>query len=302
MTQPKLALRNSGFGGRGYRDFRTGEVVPSITTVLGAINKDGITQWAVDQTAAYAVANVDWLLSRSEEVGWNGLRWYWRRGKETDWDDPEIDIHNYHEGVLNDLAELGDLVHEYVEADLNGWFEPELVRDEQYSMIEAYLLWKDEHDIEVIATEVTVFGNGYAGTFDAILKIDGVVTLVDVKTSRAVRDTHIGQIAALAYADVAAVQVPAGTLGAYEFKPRKNDKTVDSYWMLQGMWDVDSYAVLQIRPDDVDSAGNVVPAFCELHELSREQVDAGWGLFQGALQIRQAEKKLKEATKAVTHN
>ena len=107
--EPKLRVRSSGHGGSGYKHPHTGDVVPGVTTVLKRLDKPGVLQWAVDNTAAYAVANVDGLLNRTEEQGFGFLRWYWKR-------DPLkgdlSDIRNYSDGVLNDAAELGTMMHD----------------------------------------------------------------------------------------------------------------------------------------------------------------------------------------------
>ena len=297
MTAPKLSVTASGYSGRGYRNPWTGEVVPGITTVLGAINQPAILQWSVDQVAAYAATIAEDLVGRDEEQRFRMLRFYHSRAKESDFDDPLVDLHDAHTGVLNDLAELGTAVHSYVEADLNGWMDPDIFRPEQEQMVVAYLQWRQEHDIEVHATEASVFGQGYAGTADAFLKIDGVNTLLDVKTSRAVRDSHIAQLAALGAAHTMAREVPEGTEGAVGFKSRQSDKQFSSWWVAGDVPPIQQYAVLQIRPDDYDKNGVFIPAFCEMHVIDQRQIDASFGLFEGALQIRHAQRKLKDVEK-----
>lgn len=297
MSEPKLARAASGLGGRGYKNPFTGEVVPSVTTALGAIDKPGIRQWIADNTAAYAVANIDHLLNRTEEQGYNFLRWYWNRMKDSDFDDPTVDIRDYHTGVLNDAAELGTLTHEWIEADLNDWFEPDIFRDEQAQMIAEYLAWKTEHDIEVACTEATLFGQGYAGTVDWIGQIDGVWTLVDNKTSRNTWDEHIAQLAALGAAHTWLREVPAGTPGA-----QKHEKTVKgvkqvSWWVQDEIPPIQQYAILHVRPDDYNSKGEFVPAFCKLKIVPQAEIDAGWEMFQGALQVRKSQSRLKEVRK-----
>lgn len=297
MSAPKLVVASSGFGGRGYRNPWTKEVVPSVTTALGALDKPGVLQWSVDQVAAYAAVHAEALLSRSEDQAYRMLRFYHSRAKERDFDDPMVDLRNAHTGVLNDLAELGTAVHEWIEADLNGWIEPNIYREEQEQMIVSYLEWKSEHDIEVTATEATVFGSGYAGTSDAFLKIDGVHTLVDVKTSRAVRDEHVAQLAALGAADLIAQETTEDHPEAVGHKPRKADKEFSSWWLKDVMPPVQQYAVLQVRPDDYATDGTFIPSFCELHMISQARIDAGFELFKGALQARYAQKLMREASK-----
>lgn len=308
MTDPVLRIPASGLGGSGYKNPVTGERVPGVTTVLGVIDKPQLKQWAVDQTAAYAVANIDSLLNRTEEQGYNFLRWYWNRMKPEDFDDPDNDLRNYHVGVLNDAAELGTLVHEWIEADLNEWFEPDITRDEQAQMIVEYLAWRDAHEIEVYCTEATLFGQGYAGTTDWIGKITclhedpcvepGTSVAVDNKTSRNTWDEQIAQLAALGACHTWMRQVPAGTPGAHKHEKTTKGKKSTSWWLPQEVPPIQQYALLHIRPDDYDYNGNFIPAFCELKVIPLEEIEVGYEMFEGALQVRKSQARLKALRKA----
>jgi hypothetical protein len=240
--------------------------------------------------------------------------------RKPDFDDPEVDIHDYHRGVLNDLADLGTMVHSYIEADLRGDFEPPLVRPEQIQMAEQYLLWRASVDLKVVQTEVTVFGDGYAGTADAFLWIDGILYAVDHKTSRAVRDEHMAQLAALGACHSMAIEVPAGTEGAtshtkkVEADPsepgaeRRVKKVLGQpvdYWVKdETRWfvaeplpPIEGYGVLQLRPDDTNTKGEFVPSFCEFHVIPNKVIDSAFELFKGALAVRVAQKGLKYTKK-----
>ena len=305
MAAPKLRIPASGHGGSGYVlppvqvDGKPLKAV-GVTTALGSAGESGgLVQWAVNNTAAYAVANLEALYGKSEYQGYQMLRFYHTRAKESDFDDPEVDIHNYHSGVLNDAAELGTLTHEWLEAHLAGEFEPTLVREEQTEMIEAFLQWESEHDIEVILQEATVYGyiDGmpYAGTFDAILVIDGVTYLVDYKTSAAVRPSHIAQMAAYGMATGLMVECDPFTEGA---QPHENKKTGEvSYWVEKPLPPFQKYGVLQVRPGTFDDSGTYKPAFVKFHEVSDDMIAAGLDFFKGAMYARHAETKLKKYLK-----
>lgn len=298
--EPKLRVAASKYGGSGYRiPTRKGGdgkplLVPGVTTVLGALDKGGIVQWAVDNTAAYAIANVDALLNRTEEQGYGFLRWYHTRMKPRDFDDPTVDIRDYSSGVLNDLAELGTGTHDWVADFLNDYFPDDLVRDEQVEMVDRFLEWFADHEVTVIATEITVVGADWAGTLDYILVIDGVVYLVDLKTARMVRASHFAQLAALGSAEAMMREVDAGYPGAVEYETKKWGKT---YWIEEPLPDFSEYAILHMRPQDTDSKGNWIESFCELKVVSHEKIQAAHGLFTGALQARHAERKLRELEK-----
>jgi hypothetical protein len=314
MALPELAVTQSGFGGRGYilpvsgdepfvtitKDGKKMHVAcdadgkklmfPSVTTVLKAAAQPGITQWAVDQTAAYAVANVDALLGRSETQGWNMLRWY--HGRKPKPLEDGFDIRNYHEGVLNDAGEMGTAMHEWIEADLDPLVsypdvsqQPELFWD----MVPVWNEWRDAHELVTLYTEVTVYNmrEGYAGTFDWIGYIDGILTLLDFKTSRSVWPEHKRQQAAICNADFMLV---------------KEVVDGEATWKRLPLPIIEAVGLLHIRPDDVDKDGNPLLAYCEYVEV--EDLDLHYSAFVGCLNMKKADiavairDKEREASKA----
>lgn len=308
MTQPKLAVAASGYEGRGYRRIFEGdgsEVVMSVTTALNCIEKPGLVQWGVDLTAAYAIANVDALMQRSEEQGFRYLRYYHNRltGKKLDDPDGDIDLNSYHSGVLNDLAERGTWMHSYVEDALSDGFPADPFREDLAEMVIAFHEWFDSlENVKVISIERTVFGNNYAGTYDLILEIDGVRYLIDVKTSKKVYETHVCQLAALGAAATTAVEVPAGTEGAklHTMTPavaRLHNGQTESWWIEEPVPAFEKYAVLQIRPSDVTNEGEYVAPYCKLHVIPQRQIDAGFSMFEAAVDLRIAQRELKQAEK-----
>jgi len=301
VTHPKLSVPSSGLGGRGYRQiFDDGTPVPSVTTALGALEKPGIVNWHVEQTAAFAVANIDNLLQRDEEQGMRFLQFYSRRLKPDKVDD--IDVYNYSMGVLDDLADVGNFIHDYIEADLNDWIPPEPDREDKAEMVDAYHEWRDQHDVEALTTEATVFGDGYAGTLDAILKVDGELMLIDVKSSRRVYDSHVAQLAALGAAHSMAVEVEEGTEGSVYSKivpsvAKHHGGQVDSWWLEEPLPPFTSYGVLQVRPSDYDNDGEYVAPFCKLHTIPHSLVEASFGLFQAGLMARKAKREYDKVVK-----
>jgi len=306
VTSPLYRVRASGFQGSGYaRPPVAGEksklvtnadgemieaavdergnviTVPGVTTVVGmGGDPGGLVQWSVDQVAAYAVANVDSLLSRTQEQGWGFLRFYHKR--KPDLTDPLL---NAHSGVLNDLAELGTNVHEYVEWDLLGQngFPPPIDSVQMQQMVDAYYTWKFQHDIEVVAVELTVYGDGYAGTLDLILRIDGVLYLLDIKTSRNVGDAHRWQLAALDKADT--YYYTLENTVARSKDALRND---DEQW---------NYGFLHTRPDDIAKDGSVIPAFFKLEIEPAEDIDVNYDSFLACLTLRKNQRTLKDRWK-----
>lgn len=302
MTIPKLSVPSSGLSGRGYRNPFTGEVVPGVTTVLGILEKPGIVNWHIENTVAYAVTHVDELLSRTEEAGMRFLQYYTRRLNQDTLDDESINALNYSMGVLDDLANVGNFIHDFIEADINDWFEPEPWRADLLQMANAYVLWSLENSITEAVTERTLFGAGYAGSADGIGTINGVKTLWDNKSSRAIYDSHVGQLAALGACDTMAEEVEEGTEGAVYYKmipsvAKHHGGQVDSWWVEKPVPEFTQYGVLQVRPDDSDTKGNAIEAFCEFHVIEQDLIEAGWELFQGALRARHGQARLKKLMK-----
>lgn len=302
MSEPKLRIKASGYSGSGYFQPFTGERLIGVTTALGVIDKPGLRQWAVDQTAAWAALNAEQLQGMEEEQRYKMLRFYHSRFKSEHFDDPMIDIRNAHVGVLDDASNLGTKMHDLFEAETQGWIEPDLYRDEELQMAEQLYIWLAENDIELFAAEATLFGQtehglGFGGTADFLGLVNGVPTCLDLKTSRSTWDTHFAQLSALGATHTMAKEVPKGTPGAVEYTATVDKVKRTSYWVPAEVPPISQYAVLRLRPDDVDSKGLFKPAFCELKIVSQEMIEAGWRLFQGSVYTRHAQRDMKQLEK-----
>lgn len=219
-SEPILRVKASGLKGSGYKIVTQLDangravIVPGVTTVTNISHKPALVQWACDQTAAYAATHIDQLLNRSELEGYAYLRYRWKREPKLDADP---NMRNWHEYVLNDAADMGRWGHAYVESDLLNEFGPEVTEDWQQEIADQWAAFKFEHDIEVGLVEATVYNPiGYAGTFDLLVKIDGVWYLLDIKTSRGTWPEHYMQLAALGAAPVYMRQTTAFPYGNYE--------------------------------------------------------------------------------------
>lgn len=284
MTLPALAVKQSGYGGRGYKNPVTGDgrIVPSVTTILKAEAKPAIAQWVADNTAAYAIANATELLSHSEEWGYKYLRWYHSRTPNPD--DPDLNIYNHHQGVLNDAAEQGTWMHEWIQADIvKGLPYPDVsvANQNHWDMIEAWEKWKAGKDFEPLWTETTVWNGeeGYAGTFDGMWRINDKVYLMDIKTSRGVHGSAWMQLAALRAAPEALVAQP------------------DETYIALRDWQkpVQAVGVLHVRPRDVDNKGNEMAPFVKwVHGYDEEH---HLSAFRGLLQYQHAQRALTLATR-----
>lgn len=196
MTQPQLTKlelwgqANAYNEGRAYRHPVSGKQYPSITTILKMVDKSGMAQWAADQAVEWCVENAHLLLTKSQEQGKKAARFRWK-------------------DVANERAEVGTGVHEYIEAEHTGsWETPELDA-EQLLIIEEWYKLNQEHDIVPVHSELTMSNefDGWMGTADGVWLIDGVLTIVDTKTSKNTWPEHRYQLAALRNATEWHVQV-----------------------------------------------------------------------------------------------
>jgi hypothetical protein len=94
-------------------------------------------------------------------------------------------------------ANLGTAVHDWIEKHILGVLDetgdPAMPRNKRVRHgVETFLRWEDSHDIEYLHTERYVYSvqHNYVGTLDIIARIDGVLSLADIKTSKAVYDEY----------------------------------------------------------------------------------------------------------------
>lgn len=187
MAAPELArfAKENDGDGRYYVHPLTGQRVPSVTSVLRLADKSGLAQWAADQCLQWCIDNWYVLSERSNEAAFHLARHKWTK-------------------VRDERAQVGTGVHETIEAlHTGGWDFPEL-DDEQQRIMQHWYQLNEEHDIQPIHSEFTVWDaeREYAGTADGLWVIDGVRTLVDIKTSKSHWPEHDAQLAALYYAPI----------------------------------------------------------------------------------------------------
>lgn len=239
------------------------QIVFSVTTVLGMIEKGALKQWYADQVAAKIAANPDASFTRTEGEVFNFFRW---AGSN----------------ALKEAGELGDHLHSYAEADLGGKpqepYWPD-ARDQQLQDLWHELRWA--HNLEAEHLEVTAWSHkhGYAGTLDGLGWLDGKYTLWDIKTSRNLWEEHKEQLAALGNADELLT----------EPEPLK--------WQRVDMPPIEQYAILRVRPDDIDSKGNPVPGFWAVHTYPVEEINDYFPTFLGALAVKNGRELTKKYKK-----
>lgn len=312
MSQPELTVKQSGFGGRGYRipgrrdQYGKAETWPGVTTVLKQVAKPGLHQWIADQTAAYAVANIARLNDYSDERSWGYLRFYWSREPDQS---KAIALRSHADGVRDDAAELGTNLHEIADAWLEGSTMPNPTAPEVDEMMDAFEEFCRTHRVERHWGEFTVVDDDrrVAGTADGDWTItclhdgpgcfhDGTRgphrCLVDVKTSRWTWPEHGMQVAFLAQADIAMVRVQQGEPGAMRFEKTEDGKKRVSWWIERFQPSYDRTVLLHIRPRDLSPSGDRIEAFAELVDTTKDS-DLHLQGFDGALALARTMRGLK---------
>ena len=142
---------------------KDGTRVPGVTTILGVIAKPFLIKWA-------------------NNLGLQG-----------------IDSSKY----VDKLADVGTLAHAMIEHELGGpEVDPNEWSPEQFDMasnsVIKFLDWMKGHDIRVVDREMSLVSeeHRYGGTIDILAHVDGVLGITDIKTSKAIYDDHLFQVAA----------------------------------------------------------------------------------------------------------
>lgn len=176
MTQPLLAESVKGKG-RHYKHPATGELLPSVTNVIGILDKH-LQYWAAREVAAAAVTMKASLGAMTDEDVMDVLKGApFRRSSRA--------------------AGRGTDIHSWMEAAMRFQPLPALEGD-ALNYQAAAESWLTQVKPVTLFTEVTLFHAGYAGTADAIISVDGETWLIDFKTSKALYDEVALQLSALA--------------------------------------------------------------------------------------------------------
>ena len=166
MAEQVASIRNK----RPVYMTKDGEKVPGVTTVLNLRNKPNLVEWA------------------------------FKLGKEN----PHL---NSTRDYVDDLANIGKCAHALIEVYLTGKpqdmgdFTPR-TREAAAVPFSKFMDWTKGKTIKVIACERVVISDRhrYGGTLDVLADIDGVRTVLDFKTGKAIYPEMFLQLAAYAEA------------------------------------------------------------------------------------------------------
>lgn len=233
------------FDAARHRHLYDGKQLIGVTTALGMISKgDAITQWAVNQSLEFltnAFAQEGEYAPEEIQAFLLQAKYAWRAKRD-------------------EAADIGTQAHNWIESYLKGE-NPDLIWPKHPAVrksCEAAVKWTEAHHWQTIEIEKQVYHPklGYAGILDWWVFIDGVPSIPDWKTSKAIYSTHRYQTAAY--------------LKAVELETRE---------YIRNRW------VLRIDK----STGEF-----EDVKLQRGTLADDWRCFKAALALYKREKQLKE--------
>ena len=154
-------------------------IKPSVTEIIHDCSATpALPQWAANSTIGYIKSHFELLDSMCVDEHFNNARFEHRR-------------------LSKEALDIGSEVHDLIEKMYTDKVIYEGSRDEVNNCIEAYIKFIHDHDVMVYLTEHTVYSDYWAGTLDMECDLDGVRTVLDFKTSKAIyRETMYPQIAA----------------------------------------------------------------------------------------------------------
>ena len=166
--------------------------LPSVTTILGQLDKSGpLMGWAVKITVGYIASKLDEIRAGTLELTENNASMFLKEAKKQ------------HKELKEKSAELGSEVHNLIEVYLKNQNIAGLLSGNPKLVIpfEAFKNWQSTYKFKLVNSEHIVWSiDGFAGTLDCVAELNGKLYLVDFKTSNAIYDEYIMQVAAYAHA------------------------------------------------------------------------------------------------------
>lgn len=165
-----------------YVVMNDGHSPTGVTTILGCLAKEGLMLWPMYEALNYIKDNSHTKLSTKDGKSL-GYAVELKTLEEAE---------KAHTKKSDTGKSVGTEVHTAIEVLLNGGIASS--GPEAYKAIETFRLWFNQNKPKVLATERIVYSKelDYAGTYDALLEIDGKVILADVKTTNASRTAPLG--------------------------------------------------------------------------------------------------------------
>lgn len=158
-----------------------GKLLPGVTTILAAKDKPFLSFWRLK----IGVETIGKLWEAGKAYAEEEIKTILEAGKKA------------HSVKSKEALVSGKIAHAWIEkfvkAKIAGENFAEKIEDEKAkNAVSLFYEWQKEHKIEWLASELKLASPKYefAGTIDAVAKIDGRLTIVDFKTSNQISDEY----------------------------------------------------------------------------------------------------------------
>lgn len=155
-----------------------GKKIKSVTGILGVISKPYLIPWAAKVT-----------VEKMSELFKPG----------TPYDEIEIKqmldtSKRAHFAIKTTAADIGTLVHKYLEQYIKGEKPEELVHEQARKATERFINWVEKNKVKFLLSEQMVYSRkyDYCGTLDFVCVINGKLMLGDIKTSNQISKIEYG--------------------------------------------------------------------------------------------------------------
>ena len=169
------------------------KLVPAVTRIVDAVSPKNLTEWAAMAGADWWLNNYDYITEESKGLTCNekvkNAIYFVHDG-----------IRNAHRDISREAQNIGSDVHKWIELwikfKINGG---SAVADYPYEVktpMENFHKWVESREVEWIASEKKVYSKfwNYAGTIDALAKINGELYVIDFKTSAKIYKEYYLQV------------------------------------------------------------------------------------------------------------
>jgi hypothetical protein len=177
------------FDAEKHRYYINEEQYPSVTTILGVIDKSAaLMGWAVKVSVAYIGKNLDRLRGSLTESGASAILTQAKQEANR---------------LKEEAADVGTLIHDICDRIDKGETIPlDLLDDKVRNGVQAYLKWCKDVKWEFLQGEFIIYDTDhkYAGMVDKLGMVNGKLALVDIKTGKAIYPEMLLQLSAYANA------------------------------------------------------------------------------------------------------
>lgn len=175
--------------GRFYES--EGKKLPSVTTLINIISKPGLVYWAANEERTLVVETAVEFYREIAKNPSQGSCDEYRRQLEQ-----RLGNKKAHEKLKQEAGDIGTHVHDVVEWELKNELgmisefdpKPDIKSGPEEKAYNEWKRWRKDVKLKPIAIEQVIVSDkyGYAGTLDLLAEVEGLLTVPDWKTGKAI--------------------------------------------------------------------------------------------------------------------